>query len=84
MARKEIISQKPIRDYVYDRDCFTHGQLFFHYPEFNPILRVKPPGRKEHYISITEDSLWDNLLIYQFLEETLTALNKQLDQNSGM
>lgn len=70
-------------NYVYDRDCFTHGQLYFHYPDFNPILRVKPPGKKEHYILLTEDVLWDNLLVYQFLEDTITKLNEKLDKNNG-
>ena len=71
-------------NYVYDRDCFTHGQLFLHYPNFNPILRVKPPGKKEHYIDITEEVLWDNLLIYQLLDDTLTKLSQQLDKKNGM
>ena len=30
-------------NYIYDRDCYTHGKLFFLYPEYIPILKVNPP-----------------------------------------
>jgi hypothetical protein len=33
-------------DYIYDRDCYTHGKLFFKFPEYEPVLRVIPRGKK--------------------------------------
>ena len=71
---------KTYADYVYDRDCYTHGQLFLHYPDFNPILRVKPPNKKEHYISLTEEILWDNLATYQYLEDVTTKMSNIIDK----
>ena len=66
-------------NYIYDRDCYTHGKLFFLYPEFRPVLRVKPPNKEEHFVELTEDILYDNLAMYDFIEQNLTLMLKVLE-----
>jgi len=63
-------------NYIVDRDCYTHGILSFLYPEFEPILKVKPPNSEEHYIGITEKILRDNLLTYKKIDEILSEINQ--------
>ena len=65
--------------YIYDRDCYTHGKLFFLYPDFRPVLRVKPPNKGEHFVELTEDILYDNLAMYDFIEQNLTVMLKALE-----
>jgi hypothetical protein len=66
-------------NYIYDRDCYTHGKLFFLYPDFRPVLRVKPPNKKEHFVELTEDILYDNLAMYDFIEQNLTLMLRVLE-----
>ncbi|WP_299679674.1 hypothetical protein [uncultured Dokdonia sp.] len=63
-------------NYIVDRDCYTHGILSFLYPEFEPILKVKPPNSEEHYVGLTEKILRDNLLTYQKIDGILSEVNQ--------
>lgn len=75
-AEKRNIFTKFFDDYIVDRDCYTHGILYFLYPNFEPILKVKPPNSEEHYVSISEKILRDNLLVYNYLDKILSNINQ--------
>ena len=63
-------------DYIVDRDCYTHGILSFLYPNFEPVLKVKPPNSDEHYVGLTEKVLRDNLLTYKHIDGILSKINQ--------
>lgn len=63
-------------DYIIDRDCYTHGILSFLYPDFEPILKVKPPNSEEHYVGLSEKILRDNLLTYKLIDKVLSEINQ--------
>lgn len=63
-------------DYIVDRDCYTHGILSFLYPDFEPILKVKPPNSEEHYVGLSEKILRDNLLTYKMIDGILNDINQ--------
>lgn len=65
--------------YISNRDDFTHGKLFFLYPEYNPVLRVKRK-KQEIYIEYTKDIFIDNLQSYLYLDDILSDIN-QIIQN---
>jgi hypothetical protein len=52
--------RKLFDNYIVDRDCYTDGILSFLYPNFEPVLKVKPPNSDEHYFGMTEKILRDN------------------------
>ncbi|MCM4157829.1 hypothetical protein [Gramella sp. AN32] len=61
--------------YINDRDSYTHGILSFLYPDFDPILKIKPPNTEEHYVGISERILRDNLLTYDKIDQLLDKIN---------
>lgn len=61
-------------NYIYDRDCYVHGTLFFLYPNYTPILKVNPPNKVEHYVSLSEKILWDNVLSYKNIKSVLSKI----------
>jgi len=65
-------------DYIVDRDSYTHGKLFFLYPEFRAVLRIKPPGREEHYVEISEDIIMENISLYYIIGKKLDVLSQIL------
>lgn len=63
-------------NYIVDRDSFTHGILSFLYPDFEPILKIKPPNSDEHYVGLSEKILRDNLLVYKKIDGVLSEINE--------
>jgi len=57
--------------YIIDRDCYTHGELFFLHPHFDPLLRVTPPNSEEHYIEFSDKTYNDNMDTYNYIESFL-------------
>ncbi|MFL0062748.1 hypothetical protein [Tenacibaculum maritimum] len=66
---------KKLHNYIYDRDCYTHGFLFFLFPNFTPILEVKPPNEKSHYIIISEKVIIDNMKLHKELRKILEKIS---------
>lgn len=66
------------KNYIDDRDCYTHGILFFLYPSMNPILRVKIPDGTSVYVKYEKDVFTHNLQTYNYLTKILTAIQKYL------
>lgn len=69
---------KLFSNYIIDRDCFTHGELFFVYPNTKSILRVKPPAEEEHYIEIEKETFENNLFAYSNIDSLLNLLSQYL------
>ncbi|QXP71035.1 hypothetical protein H0I29_02770 [Polaribacter sp. R2A056_3_33] len=63
-------------NYIIDRNCYVHGILYFLYPTFEPIMKVKIPNEEEKYVGITEKVLRDNLLTYQKINTLLSEINE--------
>lgn len=67
--------RKIYSDYVIDRDYFTHGVLFFQYPKFNPILRIKNNKGKYEYVTYSKEIFLYNLEAFSYLTKNLFAMN---------
>lgn len=65
--------------YIIDRDCYTHGKIFFHGNDLEPVLRVKKPGQEESYVKISHQILWDNLKIYLLLTNYIKRVREALE-----
>lgn len=74
--RKEF--RKMYFDYVEDRDYFTHGILFFEYPGFMPILRVKGKNGEEFFINYSKEIFLSNLTTFNYLFDIVEEMIKQL------
>ena len=59
--------------YIEDRDCFTHGIMFFLYPDFKPVLRVKLENKLQ-YITFEKEVFVSNLEVFNYLTEILNAI----------
>jgi hypothetical protein len=75
--RKQL--RRIYENYVVDRDRFTHGKLFFLYPHFNPVLRIRGNDGKDYYINYSKEIFLSNLETFDFLEVVLTKMNSVLD-----
>ncbi len=73
------------RNYIDDRDNYTHGILFFLYPDLSPVLRVKKDGG-DKYIRYTKEVFVHNLMTFDYLTNGLNKirefLQKKLPQQS--
>lgn len=74
--RKEF--RKIYVDYVEDRDFFTHGILFFEYPGFNPVLKVKSKNGEEFFINYSKEIFHSNLTTFNYLYDIVEEMNEQL------
>src|SRR5690554_1032825 len=74
--RKEF--RKIYVDYVEDRDFFTHGILFFEYPGFNPVLKVKSKNGEEFFINYSKEIFLSNLTTFNYLYDIVEEMNEQL------
>jgi hypothetical protein len=72
--KRKIFTQK-MHNYIYDRDCYTHGALSFLFPNFTPILEVKPPNQELHYIIINEKVIFDNMKTHKELRKALEKIS---------
>lgn len=66
-------------NYVLDRDRFTHGKLYFLYPDFNPVLRVRGNDGKDFYITYSKEIFLSNLETFDFLEVVLSKMKQVLE-----
>ncbi|MEY4538587.1 MAG: hypothetical protein RLZZ306_344 [Bacteroidota bacterium] len=66
-------------NYIEDRNRFTHGKLFFLYPNFEPVLRVKSKEYSEHYITYEKKVFISNLLTFDYLNNILVEIAKVID-----
>lgn len=66
--------------YVLDRDRFTHGKLFFKYPEFVPVLRVKKPDGSSYYINYSKEIFAGNLETFIYLENVMAKMREVMNQ----
>ena len=75
-AEKRKRFTKTLQDYITDRNGFTHGALFYLYPNYKPVLEVKPPNEKMHYIMIDDDVLLSNMKVHKYIRKVLTKVIK--------
>jgi len=75
-AKKREEFTQMLTNYIIDRDCYVHGTLYFFYPDYIPILKVKPPGKIEHYVSINENVLRDNLAAFLMIDKIFDSFLK--------
>ncbi|MEJ7677205.1 MAG: hypothetical protein WKG06_04895 [Segetibacter sp.] len=80
IKRKQF--RQSYENYIVDRDRFTHGKLYFLYPDFEPVLRIKDTVGKSQYINYSKDIFLSNLLMFDFLEDVITKMNQLLDEKS--
>ncbi|QRR01546.1 hypothetical protein [Dyadobacter sandarakinus] len=66
------------KNYIEDRDSFTHGILFFLSPDFIPVLRIKSQTGSFKYVSYDKPIFTDNLLTYKYLTSILDHINLYL------
>lgn len=66
------------KNYIEDRDSFTHGILFFLSPYFTPVLRIKSQDGSFKYVSYDKPIFTDNLLTYKYLTSILAQINLHL------
>ncbi len=67
-------------NYIYDRDRYVHGHLFFHYDgKMLPILKVKSQEFLIEFISFEYEVFKDNLLTYNFLNSILNKVQSVLN-----
>jgi len=67
-------------DYILDRDYYTHGKLYFRYPDFSPILRVKNQHGKDEYFEFKKEIFEDNLRTYLYLNSALNQMKKIIEK----
>jgi hypothetical protein len=68
------------KNYIEDRDFYTHGILFFLYPSMEPILRVKANTGETQYIKYEKDVFTHNLMTYNYLTTTLNEIREVLQK----
>lgn len=66
------------KNYIDDRDCYTHGILFFLYPSMEPILRVKTHKGDNIYVKYEKDVFTHNLLTYNYLTKIISDIREYL------
>ncbi|HAO08422.1 MAG TPA: hypothetical protein DCQ50_15890 [Chryseobacterium sp.] len=66
------------KNYIDDRDYYTHGILFFLYPSMDPILRVKTHKGDNIYIKYEKNVFTDNLLTYDYLTKIIYEVKQYL------
>lgn len=66
------------KNYIDDRDCYTHGILFFLYPSMEPILRVKTHKGDNIYVKYEKDVFTHNLLTYNYLTKIISDIRGYL------
>lgn len=64
-------------DYIHDRDRYTHGKLFFLYPDFEPTLRALNNGNDE-YLKFTKLGFESNLKVFLYLQDVLNKIREVL------
>lgn len=69
---------KVYHNYIEDRNRYTHGLLFFLYPGLEPVLRVRTHAGVAAYMTFDEGVFTDNLLTYDYLTQTLSAIREGL------
>ncbi|MBX2953118.1 MAG: hypothetical protein KF870_11470 [Leadbetterella sp.] len=67
-------------NYVVDRDRFTHGKLFFLYPDFRPVLRVMETNGSSYYINYSKDIFLSNLEVFDYLESVISKMKQVLSK----
>lgn len=67
---------KLYQHYIEDRDKYTHGILFFLYPDFAPALRVNSSTKGMHYVTCTKEVLNHNLMTYNYINSILREIEK--------
>lgn len=67
-------------NYIVDRDRFTHGKLYFLYPDFEPILRVRENNGSNYYINYSKDIFLSNLEVFDYLENVISKMKQVLDK----
>lgn len=70
--------RKTFVDYVKDRDCFTHGILFFEYPSFEPILKVKDKDGNDYYINYSKEIFLSNLQTFNYLFDIVSEMEESM------
>jgi hypothetical protein len=68
------------KNYIEDRDCYTHGILFFLYPSMEPILRVKSNAGETQYIKYEKVVFTHNLMTYNYLTRALDEIREVLQK----
>lgn len=66
------------KNYIDDRDCYTHGILFFLYPLMEPILRVKTHKGDNIYVKYEKDVFTCNLLTHNYLTKIISDIREYL------
>ena len=66
------------KNYIDDRDCYTHGILFFLYPSMEPILRVKTHKGENIYVKYEKELFTHNLLTYKYLTKIISDIREYL------
>jgi len=67
-------------NYIQDRDYYTHGILFFFYPAFAPVLRVKSATGEMQYVRYEKKVFTDNLMTHGYLSDILHKVREILQQ----
>jgi len=66
------------KNYIDDRDRYTHGILFFLYPSMEPILRVKTHKGENLYVKYEKEVFTHNLLTYNYLTKIISDIREYL------
>lgn len=74
-ANKRRHFRQTYENYVVDRDRFTHGKLFFLYPDFDPVLRIRENNGDSKYINYSKEIFLSNLQTFDYLEKVLSQMN---------
>jgi hypothetical protein len=61
------------KNFIDDRDNFTHGILFFQYTNFEPILRVIHENQSQ-YITYSKEIFTDSLKTFQYLTRIISMM----------
>lgn len=73
--RKKL--SKILHGYIEDRDKYVHGKLFFLYPNYTPVLRVKNKT-EQYYIKYEKGVFTSSLQTFQYLFNVLSVLQQEL------
>lgn len=65
---------KILDEYIIDRNSYTHGYLFFLYPDFKPILEVRPPNEQLHFIMIDDNTITDYMMTHKEISKVLKKI----------
>jgi len=66
--------------YIQDRDRYTHGKLFFLYPEFEPVIRVLNKKTEDEYLKFTKIVFESNLKVFIYLQKVLNEIKNQIEK----